>query len=360
MFTSILICLFPVIVSAALFKFSLPTTPTLKPFVPRLLPVFAAVVLIVGVNLSFVPNAESAPLIVSEAIASQDNPVAVNAHLIYSNEEKLLAQANTQSNAQNDESRDWRRDRRVTSYRFDSVILNIILFVFPVIVAIVLFKFGIKTTPTIKPFAQRMLPAFALVILMLGANILFSSGIQSTLQFLIELPPITNRADFEQAQRREPIVVQAIASPDNPVRGKNNEYLAYVDDDGLWTPFDILLDLEDTQVEMTNDNYLHSNWQRNKSVSESNRLSYIVPGDTLTVFAEKSVSEGIAGEVKGQTIHSLEGILVYRGSHSGFVQNMKNRLWLPRIMKGLSAFALGATVLGVIIAAVKIVMTKPA
>ncbi|OKH18056.1 hypothetical protein [[Limnothrix rosea] IAM M-220] len=231
---------------------------------------------------------------------------------------------------------------------------SILIFLFSVIVSAVLFKFGIATTPTLKLFAKRMLPAFTVVILLLGGNILYTLNAKNALQSVIDLPPVTDSTELATVQSGEPLVLVAIASPDNPIKGRNNEYLAYVDGNGLWTPLKILLDLEDTQIAMTNDNYRTRNWKRD------NKINYINPGQRLTIVGRNLIGEVMTGDDKDKQINAIEGILVYAGSHNQFIQDTTRRLWGPRIMAGLSAFALGATVLGVIIAAVKIAMTKSA
>ena len=105
-----------------------------------------------------------------------------------------------------------------------------------------------------------------------------------------------------------------------------------------------------------------ANWKRRdnqpKITSNTSIRSYLLPGDTLTILGEKQVWERATGDDKGKITHTLEGLIVYSGSHADFIQNTTRRLWGPNILAGLSAFALGATILGVIIAIVKIVMTK--
>ena len=199
-----------------------------------------------------------------------------------------------------------------------------------------------------------MLPAFAVVILLLGGNILYALNAKNLLQRFVELPPVTNRAELQKVPSGEALVLEAIASPDNPVKGRNNEYLAYVDGNGLWTPREILLDLEDAQIAIENDTYRTRNWKRD------NKLRYINPGQELTIVGINEVFERVTGDEKGKITNSIEGALVYAGSHDQFVKDTTRRLWGPRILAGLSAFAMGATVLGVIISAVKIAMTKPA
>ncbi len=229
---------------------------------------------------------------------------------------------------------------------------SILVFLFSVILSAVLFKFGIPKTPTLKRFAQRMLPAFAVVLLMLGGNILYALNAKGALQTFIDLPPVTNSTELATVQSGEPMVLVAIASPDNPIKGRNNEYLAYVDGNGLWTPLRILLDLEDTQIALTNDDYRTRNWKRD------NQLNYINPGQRLIIVGENLVGEVMTGDSRGEQVNAIEGFLVYAGSYSEFIQDTTRRLWGPRILAGLSAFAAGATVLGILIAVVKIAMTK--
>ena len=232
--------------------------------------------------------------------------------------------------------------------------VNIVIFVFSVAIASLLFKFGIATTPTLKPFAQRMLPAFAVVLLFLGVNTCMALYAKHTIKVTLDLPAIDNQAELIKLPSGAPMALVAIASPDNPIRGRNNEYLAYVDGNGLWTPREILFDLDDIQISMENDTYRVRNWKRD------NKLRYINPCQEVVIVGENIIYERATGAEKGKLTNGVKGILVYAGSHAQFVKDTTRRLWGPRIMAGLNAFAFGAITLCVIIAAIKIAIKKPA
>ncbi|NJN72627.1 MAG: hypothetical protein HC799_07345 [Limnothrix sp. RL_2_0] len=226
--------------------------------------------------------------------------------------------------------------------------VNILIFLFSVAIAVLLFKFGLRTVSNFKTLAQRILPALGIVMLLLAINLGMTFYAKAALQQTANLPAVSSLAELEQVESDSPIALVAIASPDNPIRGRNNEYLAYVDGNGLWTPRVILFDLDDGQIAMDNDNYKTRNWPRD------NQLRYINPEQPVVVMGEAIKSLQVTGTNIGEVTYRIKGILVFAGSHTEFKADLTRRLWGPRIMAGLNAFALGAIALGTIIAAFRV------
>ncbi|ANV88208.1 hypothetical protein [Picosynechococcus sp. PCC 7117] len=230
--------------------------------------------------------------------------------------------------------------------------INLLIFCGVVAIAFGLFRAGLPRFKTFKNFAQRFLPAIGVLILLLGANLLGAYQAKQTLQFTADLPPITTLATLREIEAGQPVAVVAVASPDNPVRGRNNEYLAYVDDNGLWTPQRILFDLDDAQIAMDDDAYKVRNWPLDRN------LRFLNPRQQVVIIGEKEEFTRVTGPQKGEVTHSVEGILIFAGSHQAFLQDLQRRIWGPRIMVGLNAFALGAIALSTLVAAFRVTGRK--
>ncbi|AFY37400.1 hypothetical protein Lepto7376_1029 [[Leptolyngbya] sp. PCC 7376] len=232
--------------------------------------------------------------------------------------------------------------------------INIVILLFSVAIAALVFRFVVPKITTLKIFTQRILMIVGVLTLFLGVNLGMAVYAKSVLQLTIDLPVVTTLAEIETLDPGASVVLEAIASPDNPIRGRNNEYLAYVDGNGLWTPREILFDLDDAQIAMDNDTYKVRNWKRD------NKLRYINPGHDVVILGENIKSVRITGSQKGKITHTIKGILIFSGSHQEFLNDLHRRLWGPRIMAGLNAFAIGAILLTTLITAIKTARRKPA
>lgn len=226
--------------------------------------------------------------------------------------------------------------------------VNILILLSSVAIAALLFKFGVRTVSHLKTFSQRILPVLGVVLLALAINLGLTFYAQNELKKVANLPAVSSLAELEQIDSENPIALVAIASPDNPIRGRNNEYLAYVDGNGLWTPRVILFDLDDGQITMDNQTYDTRNWPKD------NALRYINPEQPVVILGEAIKSLQVSGTNIGEVTYRIKGQLVFAGSHAAFKADLARRRWKPRIMVGLNAFALGAIALGTIIAVIRV------
>lgn len=133
--------------------------------------------------------------------------------------------------------------------------INLLIFCGVVAIAFGLFRVGLPRCKTFKNFTQRFFPAVVVLMVVLGINLAIAYQTQQQIQRTVALEPTTTFRNLQEIEAEELVVVVAVASPDNPVRGRDNEYLAYVDDNGLWTPRKILFDLDDTQIAIDDETY---------------------------------------------------------------------------------------------------------
>lgn len=231
--------------------------------------------------------------------------------------------------------------------------VNILIFLSSVAIAVLLFKFGLRTVSNFKAFSRRILPALGVVMLILTVNLGMTFYAKNALKEVANLTAVSSIAELEQTESESPVALVASASPDNPIRGRNNEYLAYVDGNGLWTPRVLLFDLDDGQIAMDNDTYKTRNWPRD------GKLRYINPEQPVVILGEAIKSLQVTGTDIGEVTYRIKGMLVFAGSHTAFKGNLTRRMWGPRIMAGLNAFALGAIALCTLIATFKILRRSP-
>ena len=229
--------------------------------------------------------------------------------------------------------------------------VNIVILLFSVAVAALLFRFGIPTVKSFSHFYQRFLPAFGLVMVFLAVNLGMTFWAKGGLEQVAAMTPTTSLASLQELRSGEPVVLAGTISPDNTIQRSvgNQEYVAYSsEDDGLRTPLHLVININGGQIELDNDTYAPRNWPRHRDVR------YLSHDQSVVIVGETIVSVGLFGANKGQETHSIHGILIYAGTHAEFVSSTTRRLWGPRIMAGLNAFALGAIALGTVITGFRI------
>lgn len=98
--------------------------------------------------------------------------------------------------------------------------INLLIFLLVVAIAFGLFRFGMPYIKSLKQFAQRFLPAVGVLVLVLGVNLLVAHQAKNALQHVATLSPITTLTALQKIEPGQLVTVVAVASPDNPVRGR--------------------------------------------------------------------------------------------------------------------------------------------
>lgn len=230
--------------------------------------------------------------------------------------------------------------------------INLLIFCGVVAIAFGLFRVGLPRCKTFKNFTQRFFPAVVVLMVVLGINLAIAYQTQQQIQRTVALEPTTTFRNLQEIEAEELVVVVAVASPDNPVRGRDNEYLAYVDDNGLWTPRKILFDLDDTQIAIDDETYEPRNWPLDRN------LRFLNPRQQVVIVGKKEIINAPVGPEPEAGNHSIQSEIIFAGSYQAFLQDLQRRIWGPRIMVGLNAFALGAIALSTLVAAFRVTGRK--
>ncbi|BAW95635.1 hypothetical protein NIES970_05440 [[Synechococcus] sp. NIES-970] len=228
------------------------------------------------------------------------------------------------------------------------MVINLLILLLGMAIALLLFRAGIPRLKGFKQFTQRFVPVVGALMLMLGINLAIAYHAQQQLQRQASLEPVTTFQALQAIDAGQPVAVVAVASPDNPVRGRNNEYLAYVDDNGLWTPQTIFFDLDDTQIAIDDESYEPRNWPLDRN------LRFLNPRQQVVIIGQKEVIDAPVGPQPPAGNHGVQSEIIFAGSHPAFLQDLERRLWGPRLLVGLNAFALGAIALSTLVMAFRV------
>lgn len=223
------------------------------------------------------------------------------------------------------------------------MLTNILLLLFSSSIAVLLFKFGLPTAKNWIQFRDRILPAIGVLLFFLLVNLGLALLGKAALQQGITATPINSLAALEQWGTSEQIILVGQVSEANELLTRGDrEYVAFVDKDRFQKPLGLKVDLADGQTTLNNDGYKHRNWTRDRT----RKVSYLERGQAVVISGKVGVYQSTLGSNPGEQAHRVTAELVYAGSHKSFVTNLKRRLWGPRILAGLNAFAIGAIGLG--------------
>lgn len=222
--------------------------------------------------------------------------------------------------------------------------LNIVIFIFSSTVAGLLFKFLPPTFKSRSDFYQRMMPAIALLLLFLGVNLTLAFLAKLSLTKAMDLSPTETIEQLEALETDRLVVLTGVVSADNElVRDRDQEYVAYVARDSQWKPLWLLVDTADEgQVTIANNSYVHRHWPKKSTGVGRRTVQYLSYKQPVVVVGQTHIVRQLIGNEPGTISHKIHADLVYGGLHDEFVRHVQRRLWGPRIMMGLNAFALGA------------------
>lgn len=228
------------------------------------------------------------------------------------------------------------------------MLTNIVILLFSSLVATILFKFGLKAVKGFDGFIKRLLPAFAVILLFLLINLGMAFLANSALQRVIAMRPTTSIVSLQELPNNRPVIFTGTVSHENSLVTKGRqEYVAYVAKEDIWKPLNLMIEAQGKTVSIDNDSYRQRNWPRDLNQPRADQVLYLNRNQPVVIMGRTVVTNPV-GASQGQKNHRIRAELIYAGSHEQFIINTQRRLWGPRIMAGLNAFAIGAIGLGVL------------
>jgi len=117
--------------------------------------------------------------------------------------------------------------------------------------------------------------------------------------------------------------------------GQTGDYVAYISDERLYFPDELLIELDDDIVAVSNDTYAARNWP-----VDGRSFSYLKASEPVIVVGHVERSIQLLGADKGQQHLSIRADIVYAGDHADFVARAKQRILLPTIMLAANIIAM--------------------
>jgi hypothetical protein len=137
--------------------------------------------------------------------------------------------------------------------------------------------------------------------------------------------PLRTWKGLEDARTGAGIVLRGTVSAENePLYW---EYVAYVDGGHLYSPQELLLELRDGVVAITNDDYAPRNWPLG-----TGSYPHLVAGDSIVVVGTVERGVYMAGPARGQETTSVHAEIVWAGSDAAFVERAQQRIIFPTVL----------------------------
>ncbi|GAP18495.1 hypothetical protein [Levilinea saccharolytica] len=205
---------------------------------------------------------------------------------------------------------------------------NLILFAFCIFMAWLLYRFPLRKAKT--PEAYRLLFLFFCV---LTAMLLFNAflaylGLSGLNRASINAPT-ARLSDMKNMKSGDAILIAATVSERNtPLLG---DYLAYTDENHLWSPMELWLDLKDESVAVTNDTYQASVWP-----IDAGGMAYLKAKQPVIVvgFVENTLNL-----VNGEWSQSVRADLIYAGTFEAFAKRAQEKQTLAMVMMAANLVA---------------------
>jgi len=239
-------------------------------------------------------------------------------------------------------------------------VTSTVIFLFAVLLAFVFFKFGNRAIQSFQGFYRRLLPAYGVVLLLLLVNVLLALSLQSTLQAIAAMPPVSSSGLRELGKDRVAVLTGIISPENSRTSVSDQEYVAFIGD-RTWRPVNFLVENQGEAVLVSDRGYAALNWPRHRDSFGDNSVRYLDHGQSVVVVGKIVAStQRPFSSSNADTNYGLDARVVYAGSHAAFVTATERRALWPRIMLGLNSFALGAVGLGVVISSMRRLMQRGA
>lgn len=187
------------------------------------------------------------------------------------------------------------------------MLTSLFLLLFCGLLAWLLARFPLKNAQTPADY-RKLLPFFiALPGFLLFNALLAFQGARSLSASLAD-PPLSTLSAMAGAKSGDGIMLGGMVSAQNDTL--TGDYVAYVDEEHLWSPMELWLDLDDGRLAISNDTYQAANWP-----VDAMRYSYLQAGQPVIVVGR---AENWVGLVDDETSQTIRAEIVYAGTYDAF------------------------------------------
>jgi hypothetical protein len=205
---------------------------------------------------------------------------------------------------------------------------NVAIFVFCALITWLLVRFRLREAASVAD-VRKVLPFFVALALFLLFNAWLAFVGRRSLVEAANAVPLTTLRALETIETGNGIILDGEVSAQN--QATYWDYVAYIDEQHLYSPPDLLIRLADGDVAVSNDDYSARNWP-----AGTGSYPYLAAGHRVIVVGTLERAVYLTGPDKGQESLSVHAEIVYAGSRADFARQAERRVILPTLMLALN------------------------
>lgn len=192
------------------------------------------------------------------------------------------------------------------------MILNLVFLGFCGLLAWLLFRFPFQNAKSPEEYRKLFLFFCVLAGFLIFNGFLAYIGMGG-LKLAAKSPPITDLLVLEKVENQEGLILSGVVSDRNQMIF--GDYVAYTDEEHLWSPKGLLIDLKQGQVAISNNTYRATDWP-----VDILGYSYLKTGQPVIVVGYLENSTNL---LTGEKTKSIRADLVYSGTHAAFASRAR-------------------------------------
>ena len=205
--------------------------------------------------------------------------------------------------------------------------VNIVLIVFLCFVTWLLYRYPMRTAKSPAEY-RRLFYFFIAITVFVFFNGFFAYLGTSGLKRTVESVPIISLTEIKKMKSGEGVIITGKTSEDNDYM--SGDYIAYIDDIGLWSPMNLwIVFINGEKIAITNNTYQAAGWP----VDGLNYL-YIKENQELVIVGYIENNIGIFDGEKTQTIRAD---IVFAGSHDEFTARAESKILISEFIMSMNA-----------------------
>jgi hypothetical protein len=189
---------------------------------------------------------------------------------------------------------------------------NLLFFLFCITIAWLLYRFPLQRAKSTDEY-RKLFYFFCMLIVFVLFNAFLAFLGFGGLKLASTGLPITSTAEIADKESEDSILlVGEVSNQNNAIY---RDYIAYTDDQHLWTPTELWIDLKDGKIAITNTTYQATSWKIDPSGN-----SYLLPKQPVVVVG---AVEDWVNLSSGEKSQSVRATIVYAGSFEEFASRAR-------------------------------------
>jgi hypothetical protein len=190
---------------------------------------------------------------------------------------------------------------------------NMILFAFCVMLARWVVRLKLKKNAGAQTVRHALWVLTAVFVFLL-VNMFLAVAEYSQMRLLEKLEPVLYESVLQETGNGKPVIIFGTVSADN--LRMLGDFVAYNDEQALWSPKGIIIDLDRGSIRISNDTYAALNWP-----VDAGAKAYLQAGQAITVFGHTGRFTILSGPDRGREVVEVTATDVFAGPVEMYIRH---------------------------------------